>query len=192
MGFSPPREPVSTRQSRASPSAVPRALRSSRASTPTITECFTTRDRSAALIENGNGANGVPAYRGIRNYRYLYVEHNTTGEYELYDLLKDPFELASKDGADEYAQFAAKMTAAFSFYELIPQNFVVDIGSDGTASGRSYSLEVAEDAETKDWLEFYGVFRDEYRLLESGWRFSGRHYRTHARRRGGHLEAFKL
>jgi N-acetylglucosamine-6-sulfatase len=55
------------------------------------------------LIENGNGANGVPAYRGIRNYRYLYVEHNTTGEYELYDLLEDPFELASKDGSDEYA-----------------------------------------------------------------------------------------
>jgi N-acetylglucosamine-6-sulfatase len=55
------------------------------------------------LIENGNGANGVPAYRGIRNYRYLYVEHNTTGEYELYDLLQDPFELASKDGSDEYA-----------------------------------------------------------------------------------------
>jgi N-acetylglucosamine-6-sulfatase len=55
------------------------------------------------LIENGNGANGVPAYRGIRNYRYLYVEHNTTGEYELYDLLEDPFELTSKDGTDEYA-----------------------------------------------------------------------------------------
>jgi N-acetylglucosamine-6-sulfatase len=55
------------------------------------------------LIENGNGANGVPAYRGIRNYRYLYVEHNTTGEYELYDLLEDPFELASKDGSDDYA-----------------------------------------------------------------------------------------
>jgi N-acetylglucosamine-6-sulfatase len=55
------------------------------------------------LIENGNGANGVPAYRGIRNYRYLYVEHNTTGEYELYDLVEDPFELTSKDGDDEYA-----------------------------------------------------------------------------------------
>ena len=38
------------------------------------------------LIENGNGANGVPAYRGIRTYRYLYVDHRTTGEYELYDL----------------------------------------------------------------------------------------------------------
>jgi N-acetylglucosamine-6-sulfatase len=54
------------------------------------------------LIENGNGANGVPAYRGIRNYRFLYVEHRTTGEYELYDLETDPFQLRSRDGADAY------------------------------------------------------------------------------------------
>ena len=54
------------------------------------------------LIENGNGANGVPAYRGIRTYRFLYVEHDTTGEYELYDLLEDPFQLKSQDGADRY------------------------------------------------------------------------------------------
>jgi N-acetylglucosamine-6-sulfatase len=56
------------------------------------------------LIENGRGANGVPAYRGIRNYRFLYVEHRTTGEYELYDLVKDPYELQSVDGHDAYAK----------------------------------------------------------------------------------------
>jgi N-acetylglucosamine-6-sulfatase len=56
------------------------------------------------LIENGNGANGVPAYRGIRTYRFLYVEHRTTGEYELYDLANDPFELQSLDGHEEYAK----------------------------------------------------------------------------------------
>jgi N-acetylglucosamine-6-sulfatase len=55
------------------------------------------------LIENGNGANGVPAYRAIRTYRFLYVEHNTTGEYELYDLETDPYELRSRDGSDKYA-----------------------------------------------------------------------------------------
>jgi hypothetical protein len=56
------------------------------------------------LIENGNGANGVPAYRGIRTYRFLYVEHRTTGEYELYDLANDPFELQSVDGHEQYAK----------------------------------------------------------------------------------------
>jgi hypothetical protein len=54
------------------------------------------------LIENGNGANGVPTYRGIRTYRFLYVEHRTTGEYELYDLEKDPYELTSVDGRVPY------------------------------------------------------------------------------------------
>jgi N-acetylglucosamine-6-sulfatase len=56
------------------------------------------------LIENGRGANGVPAYRGIRNYRFLYVEHRTTGEYELYDLQTDPYELQSVDGHAPYAR----------------------------------------------------------------------------------------
>jgi N-acetylglucosamine-6-sulfatase len=56
------------------------------------------------LIENGRGANGVPAYRGIRNYRFLYVEHRTTGELELYDLVKDPYELQSVDGHEQYAR----------------------------------------------------------------------------------------
>jgi N-acetylglucosamine-6-sulfatase len=56
------------------------------------------------LIENGNGANGVPTYRGIRNYRFLYVEHRTTGEYELYDLEQDPYEMQSVDGHEAYAR----------------------------------------------------------------------------------------
>jgi hypothetical protein len=54
------------------------------------------------LIENGNGANGVPTYRGIRTYRYLYIDHRTTGEYELYDLVKDPYQLQSVDGHERY------------------------------------------------------------------------------------------
>ena len=56
------------------------------------------------LIENGNGANGVPTYRGIRTYRYLYIEHRTTGEYELYDLQEDPYQLQSVDGHERYAK----------------------------------------------------------------------------------------
>ena len=56
------------------------------------------------LIENGRGANGVPAYRGIRTYRFLYVEHRTTGEYELYDLANDPYQLQSVDGHAQYAK----------------------------------------------------------------------------------------
>jgi hypothetical protein len=96
------------------------------------------------------------------------------------------------EGPVAFGEFGAKMTEGFTFYEYIPLNFVVTIGSDGTAEGRSYSLEVAEDAKTGDWNEFYGVYRDEYRLSEGAWRFSRRHYRTFGRRTGGRLEAFPL
>jgi arylsulfatase A-like enzyme len=54
------------------------------------------------LIENGHGANGVPTYRGIRTYRFTYVNHKTTGELELYDLKKDPNELRSEDDNPRY------------------------------------------------------------------------------------------
>ena len=60
------------------------------------------------LIENGNGANGVPAYRGIRTYRFLYVEHRTTGEYELYDLAEGPVRAAEPGRARAVREGAAR------------------------------------------------------------------------------------
>ena len=54
------------------------------------------------LLENGQGANGVPAYRGLRTYRFSYIEHLTTGEFELYDLRRDPFQLRSVDSDLRY------------------------------------------------------------------------------------------
>jgi arylsulfatase A-like enzyme/predicted TIM-barrel fold metal-dependent hydrolase len=55
--------------------------------------------RQAFLLENGNlerGSQGlaIPPYRAIRTKEYLYVEYNT-GERELYDFNKDPYELQS-------------------------------------------------------------------------------------------------
>ncbi|HYN50617.1 MAG TPA: sulfatase, partial [Thermoleophilaceae bacterium] len=54
------------------------------------------------LIENGNGANNVPAYRAIRTNRFVYSEHLSTGEFELYDLERDPYQLRSVDGGSRY------------------------------------------------------------------------------------------
>ena len=73
------------------------------------------------------------------------------------------------------------MTERFSFYEYIPLNFVVTIGTDGTARGRSYSLEVAEDSETGDWNEFFGVYQDEYAVFEGTVRFACCDYQTYRR-----------
>ena len=54
------------------------------------------------LIENGKGANNVPPYRVIRTNRFAYAEHLSTGEIELYDLERDPYQLRSVDGRDRY------------------------------------------------------------------------------------------
>ena len=92
------------------------------------------------------------------------------------------------EGAVAFGEFGGKMTERFRFYEYIPLNFVVTIGTDGTAHGRSYSLEVAEDAETGDWIDFYGMYQDEYALFEGTWRFARRRYRTVGQRTAGRLE----
>ena len=49
------------------------------------------------------------------------------------------------EGPDAFAEFAAKMTDTFSFYEYVPLNFVVTSLSGNTARGRSYSFEIGED-----------------------------------------------
>ena len=53
------------------------------------------------LLENGYGANRVPGYRAIRNERFLYVAHRT-GDRELYDLERDPYQLQNLDGDLRY------------------------------------------------------------------------------------------
>jgi N-acetylglucosamine-6-sulfatase len=55
------------------------------------------------LLENGRGANSVPPYRAIRTGGFVYVQHLSTGEYELYDLERDPYQLDNLDGVPRYA-----------------------------------------------------------------------------------------
>jgi arylsulfatase A-like enzyme len=49
-----------------------------------------------------------PSFRAIRTQRYMYAEHGT-GERELYDLLKDPFELQSRHNAPAYASIESAL-----------------------------------------------------------------------------------
>ena len=60
------------------------------------------------LLENGYGANRVPGYRAIRNERFLYVSH-MSGERELYDLRRDPYELRNLDGDLRYEGMQAAL-----------------------------------------------------------------------------------
>ena len=51
-----------------------------------------------------------PSFKAIRTERYMYAEHGT-GEKELYDLKKDPFELQSRHDAPAYATVRAQLAA---------------------------------------------------------------------------------
>ncbi|HEX2162131.1 MAG TPA: sulfatase [Thermoleophilaceae bacterium] len=61
------------------------------------------------VLENGTGANGIPMFRALRNERYLWIEHKFSGEYELYDLVKDPYQLRNLEDLDSYAEIRAAL-----------------------------------------------------------------------------------
>ncbi len=51
-----------------------------------------------------------PSFTAIRTQRYMYAEHGT-GERELYDLQKDPFELQSRHNAPAYASVRSALAS---------------------------------------------------------------------------------
>ncbi len=59
------------------------------------------------VLENGNGVYRIPSFRGIRNDRFTFVRHDTTGEVELYDRREDPFQLQSLDENAAYDRVRA-------------------------------------------------------------------------------------
>lgn len=63
--------------------------------------------RESVLIE-GVPRGSRPAYCGVRTERYLFVQH-ATGERELYDYEKDPYELHNKAYSDRYSSVATSL-----------------------------------------------------------------------------------
>ena len=53
------------------------------------------REWGRDLLVEGGGVPGRGEFDALRTYRYLYAEY-TTGERELYDLERDPYELQSR------------------------------------------------------------------------------------------------
>ena len=65
------------------------------------------------LIEQPSGSelsSRWPPFKAIRTERYMYAEHNT-GENELYDLDRDPFELDSRHAHPGHASVRAQLAA---------------------------------------------------------------------------------
>jgi arylsulfatase A-like enzyme len=60
------------------------------------------------VIETGPNTPGLPFYAGLHTRRYAY-EEVTTGEFELYDLVHDPFQLQSVHDDPRYANVRAEL-----------------------------------------------------------------------------------
>jgi len=68
--------------------------------------------RNDFLMEllNLGGSNGAPTYCGVHSKRYVYVDY-VTGEEELYDLARDPFELQNVVHSPAYADVLRSLRA---------------------------------------------------------------------------------
>src|SRR5262245_11903095 len=142
------------------------------------------------------------AYIAIERLQRAYADIATRGAWDEFASIATPdayftfdiqaAQLVEIDGPAEFAAFGVRANEHFSFYLYIPINFVVSIGDDGTARGRSYSHEVAEDGESGDWVEFFGTYEDEYAIVDGSWRFARRDYRTYGRVTPRGLEHFAL
>jgi arylsulfatase A-like enzyme len=52
----------------------------------------------------GRGAHAVASHRGVRNDRYKLIHFHTKGEWEFFDLEKDPLEMKSEYDTPQYAE----------------------------------------------------------------------------------------
>ncbi|MCD6395858.1 MAG: sulfatase [Planctomycetes bacterium] len=57
----------------------------------------------------GRGAHAVTSHRGVRNERYKLIEFHTKGEWEFYDLRKDPLEMNSDYNNPRYEKIISDM-----------------------------------------------------------------------------------
>jgi arylsulfatase A-like enzyme len=76
---------------------------------------------------DGPGEHGVAVHEGVRTARYKLIHFYRAGDWELFDLEKDPQELRSVANDPAYAKVLAEMkqrlAAARKFYKLPPLQF---------------------------------------------------------------------
>jgi hypothetical protein len=92
-------------------------------------------------------------------------------------------------GPAEFAAFVGPAVERFEFFEFVVLTSHVTIDGDG-ASARLWMCEQRQGAANGQFSTAYGLYRDDYRRTDGGWRFARRRYRSLART--GRNEAFGL
>jgi hypothetical protein len=76
--------------------------------------------------------------------------------------------------------FIATSLERFEFFEFALLNAVVSVEGD-VATGRVYMWELRQDMSTHQWTNAFGVYGDQYAMVDGRWRFASRHYSSLAR-----------
>jgi hypothetical protein len=87
-------------------------------------------------------------------------------------------------GAAALGEFVSGAIEHFEFFEFVILNTVVHVELDETATGRLYMVELRQDRETGEWSNAFGVYHDDYALVDSRWCFAERSYQSLARKVG--------
>jgi hypothetical protein len=82
-------------------------------------------------------------------------------------------------GPQAIATFIESSLERFEFFEFALLNAVVSI-EEGAATGRLYMWELRQDT-SHAWTNAFGVYDDQYALVDGRWRFASRHYSSLAR-----------
>ncbi|MFL6238159.1 MAG: nuclear transport factor 2 family protein [Actinomycetes bacterium] len=90
-------------------------------------------------------------------------------------------------GAGALGEFIAGAIERFAFFEFVPLNTVVEVGPDGTATGRLYMVELRQERDGGEWSNAFGLYQDRYRFDAGRWKFAHRHYQSLARKVGVQL-----
>lgn len=87
-------------------------------------------------------------------------------------------------GATALGEFVAGAIERFEFFEFVPLSTVVHVDLDETARGRLYMVELRQDRDSGEWSNAFGVYQDDYALVDGQWCFAERRYQSLARREG--------
>ena len=82
-------------------------------------------------------------------------------------------------GPDAIGSFIANSLERFEFFEFALLNAVVSLDGD-RATGRVYMWELRQDT-SHQWTNAFGLYRDQYALVDGHWRFASRDYSSLAR-----------
>jgi SnoaL-like domain len=88
------------------------------------------------------------------------------------------------EGPTDLGAFIGTALEQFDFFQFVVLNSHFMLRTDGDpdrATGRMWMSELRQFASTGHWSVIYGLYRDQYRRTENGWRIATRRYQSLAR-----------